>query len=134
MVNPEALVTAVGRENFLWLAKTFDRETRMGDLPDSILGRLCGVDLRLRDYANDPNSLTAITLITFAYQMAGRSQEPRYGPKDMLLVKALAQLEQRRRRSGAPPSGPSGSMPLYLLVTGEVGERIRRTKTMNSSV
>jgi hypothetical protein len=45
----------------------------------------------LRDYSKDPNGLTAIALITFAYRMAGKSQVPHLGGKDILTVKVLAE-------------------------------------------
>ena len=98
------------------------------------LTRVAAVDVTLRDYSRDPNGLTAIALITFAYRMAGKSQAPHLGGKDILMVKVLAANELRRR--GGDESGLTLSKlwerPFYELVTGEVGERIRAMSTINS--
>jgi len=44
------------------------------------------VDITIRDYSCDRNAVTAIALIIFAYQLAGKNQEPRYGSNDLLLL------------------------------------------------
>src|SRR5512139_2586790 len=91
------VVTMIGRENLHWLAAGFCRETRLRDLPKDILERASSVDITLRDYSRDRNAVTAIALITFAYQLGGKRQEPQYGSNDLLLLKVLAAKEKRRR-------------------------------------
>jgi hypothetical protein len=104
------------------------RETRLKDLPEEILGRASAVDITLRDYSRDRNAVTAIALITFAYQLGGKRQNPRYGSNDLLLLKVLAQKEERRRTENKPYDHPGLELPLFELFTGEVGEAIRATK------
>jgi hypothetical protein len=122
------IVTMIGNEILRWLATEFCRETRLGDLPKDILERASSVDITLRDYSRDRNAVTAIALITFAYQLGGKRQEPRYGSNDLLLLKILAQKEKRRRAENIPPDHPGWEIPLFELLTGEVGEAIRATK------
>jgi hypothetical protein len=122
------IVTMIGKENLQWLATEFGRETRLEDLPEEILDRACAVDITLRDYSRDRNAVTAIALITFAYQLGGKRQEPRYGSNDLLLLKVLAAREKRRRTKNQPYDHPGMNLPLFELVTGKVGEAIRATK------
>ena len=122
-------VTAmIGRENLRWLVAEFCRETRLKDLPKDILERASSVDITLRDYSRDRNAVTAIALITFAYQLGGKRQEPRYGSNDLLLLKVLANREKSRRAENKPYDPPGLDLPLFELFTGEVGEAIRATR------
>lgn len=71
------------------MAKTpasFSPGTGLKDLPEEILDRASSVDITIRDYSRDRNAVTAIALIIFAYQLAGKNQEPRYGSNDLLLL------------------------------------------------
>jgi hypothetical protein len=122
------VVTMIGKDNLQWLAARFSRETRLKDLPEEILDRASSVDITLRDYSRDRNAVTAIALITFAYQLGGKRQEPRYGSNDLLLLKVLACRERRRRDENKPHDHPGMNLPLFELLTGEVGETIRATK------
>jgi hypothetical protein len=128
------VVTMIGRENLQWLATEFCRETRLKDLPTDILERASSVDITLRDYSRDRNAVTAIALITFAYQLGGKRQEPHYGSNDLLLLKALAKREKRRRAENKSHDHPELDLPLFELFTGEVGEAIRATKFITSPV
>jgi hypothetical protein len=122
------IVAMIGRENLQWLATEFRPDTRLKDLPEGILDRAISVDITLRDYSRDQNAVTAIALITFAYQLGGKRQEPRYGSNDLLLLKVLASRENRRRAENKPYDHPGLDLPLFELITGEVGEAIRATK------
>jgi len=122
------IVTMIGSEILQWLVAEFCRETRLKDLPKDILERASSVDITLRDYSRDQNAVTAIALITFAYQLGGKRQEPRYGSNDLLLLKILAQREKRRRAENISYDHPGWELPLFELVTGEVGEALRATK------
>jgi hypothetical protein len=122
------IITMIGKDNLQWLAAEFCRETKLKDLPDEILERACAVDVTLRDYSRDHNAVTAIALITFAYQLGGKRQEPRYGSNDLLLLKVLAKRERRRRAENKPYDHPGLDLPIFELFTGEVGEAIRSTK------
>jgi hypothetical protein len=122
------VVTMIGKGNLQWLAAGFSRETRLKDLREEILDRASSVDITLRDYSRDRNAVTAIALITFAYQLGGKRQEPRYGSNDLLLLKVLACRERRRRDENKPHDHPGMNLPLFELLTGEVGEAIRATK------
>ena len=98
------------------------------DIPDEILNRVSRVNIATRDYANDRNATTAIALITFAYHMAGKQQLPHYGSKDIILLKVLAKQECSRRERGNISNHDMWNAPLFELITGEVGERIRATR------
>jgi hypothetical protein len=128
------IVTMIGNEILQWLVAEFCRETRLKDLPKDIVERASFVDITLRDYSRDRNAVTAIALITFAYQLGGKRQEPRYGSNDLLLLKILAQKEKRRRAENIPYDHPGWELPLFELFTGEVGEAIRATKFITSPV
>ena len=122
------IVAMIGKENLQWLATGFCRDTRLKDLPKKILDRVSSVNITLRDYSRDRDAVTAIALITFAYQLGGKRQEPRYGSNDLLLLKVLARNEKRRRTEHKPYDHPGWELPLFELITGEVGQAIRATK------
>jgi hypothetical protein len=128
------IVALIGKENLQWLATEFCRETRLRDLPEEILGRASSVDITLRDYSRDRKAVTAIALITFAYQLGGKRQEPRYGSNDLLLLKVLANKEKGRRAANKPYDHPGWNLPLFELFTGEVGEAIRASKFITNPV
>jgi hypothetical protein len=126
------IVAMIGKGNLHWLATAFCRETRLKDLPEEILERACALDITLRDYSRDQNAVTAIALITFAYQVGGKRQEPQYGSNDLLLLKVLAKKEKHRRADNKPYDHPGLDLPLFELFTGEVGEAIRSTKLITN--
>jgi hypothetical protein len=128
------IVAMIGKENLQWLATGFSLGTGLKDLPEEILDRASSVDITIRDYSRDRNAVTAIALITFAYQLAGKSQEPRYGSNDLLLLKVLAKKEKRRRTENRPHDHPDWNLPLFELITGEVGEAIRATKLITNPI
>lgn len=128
------VVDIIGRDHFEWLYREFDRETRLKDVPDEILDEVGSVDITIRDYANDRSAIISIALITFAYKMAGKVQHPRYGSNDILLLKILANNEKSRRDGRRLSDNRLWVAPLYDLITGEVGERVRRTKFMTNPV
>jgi hypothetical protein len=118
----------IGTENFEWLARRFDSKTRLGDVPPQILERISAVDIAAKDFSTDRNAITAIALVTFAYGMAGKVQHPKYASHDILLVKVLAKKERQRRDGRGRSDHDAWDRPLFELITGEVGESIRRTK------
>lgn len=128
------VVALIGKENLQWLATEFCRDTGLKDLPKDILERASSVDITLRDYTLDRNAVTAIALITFAYQLGGKRQEPQFGSNDLLLLKVLAVKEKRRRTENEPRAHPGWDVPLFELITGEVGEAIRATKFITNPV
>lgn len=130
--HQNGIVEMVGQKNFEWLATEFNKDTRLKDIPDEILNLICSVDITVRNYSAHPNAITTIALITFAYRIAGKIQEPRYGSNDILLLKVLSKNEQSRREGGSLPDNRMWQVPLYELITGEVGERIRATKFMTN--
>ncbi|MFO7783606.1 MAG: hypothetical protein ACQET7_03200 [Thermodesulfobacteriota bacterium] len=130
--NP--IVDLVGEEFFSWLSRTFSRETTLMDVPAGILERISRVDVTRRDYASDPNAVTAIALLTFAYGMAGKRQEARHGPNDLMLVKALSRGELARRSGEKTSGNPLWKTPLHELITGNVGERIRAARFITNPV
>ncbi|MBU2498681.1 MAG: hypothetical protein KKE57_07270 [Proteobacteria bacterium] len=135
-MNREAgigIVEIIGMENFEWLSKGFTPETRLRDIPDEILNRLSLVDIAVRDYSADRNAITAIALITFAYRMGGKTQSPQYGTNDILLLKVLAKNEILRRE-GNQVAQELWELPLFELITGEVGEKIRATKVITNPI
>lgn len=135
-MNREAgigIVEIIGMENFEWLSKGFTPETRLRDVPEEILNRLSLVDIAIRDYSADRNAIIAIALITFAYKMGGKIQSPQYGTNDILLLKVLAKNEILRREGNLSVQEP-WELPLFELITGEVGERIRATKLITNPV
>ena len=126
------IVETIGKDHFEWLVSKFNKETRLRDVPESVLDRVRSVDITIRDYGADQNAITAIALITFAYKMAGKVQQPKYGSNDILLLKALAKNEKYRREGGTLSDNDLWDAPLYELITDEVGDRIRATKFMTN--
>ena len=118
----------IGKENFEWLARRFDTKTRLEDIPQEILERISVVDIAAKDFSTDRNAITAIALITFAYGIAGKVQHPKYASHDILLVKVLAKKERERRDGLSRSDHDAWELPLFELITGEVGESIRKTK------
>jgi len=130
----EQIVEIIGKDSFQWLSREFNKESTLKDVPDEILHRVVSVDITIRDYASDRNAITSIALITFAYKMANKAQEARFGAKDILLLKVLAKEEKSRREGkGSSPHRLWGAS-LFELITGEVGERIRTMRTLNSPI
>ena len=70
----------------------------------------------------------SIALITFAYRMACKIQQAHYGSNDILLLKVLAKSERARRQGKRRADNKMWGAPLYELIAGEVGDRIRATK------
>jgi hypothetical protein len=119
------VVQIIGEEYFSWLTQEFNRETTLADLPRVILDRVASVDMGQGTNEEDSNTVTAIALITFAYGMANRVQKPHLGPKDLLMLKVLAKME-KARRDGDPCNQPNPmNLPLFQLITGAVGDRLR---------
>ncbi len=123
--NENPIVRAIGEDIFWWMAETFDQKTRLRDLPDELLERLNIVDLAVRNYEEDVNSITAIALITFAYKLVGAAQRPHDAMSNIALLKVLAKNEKAARLEERELKSRYWAMPLYELITGEVGERIR---------
>jgi hypothetical protein len=132
MTTQNPIIEAIGENQFHWLSRTFQAQTSLREVPDGILERVAAVDITVRDYARDINSLTAIALITFAYEMTGRTQTAQSGPKDIRLVKVLARGELSRRRGEPGSSNRMWKAPLVELITGEVGERVRAMGTIDA--
>jgi len=128
------IVEAIGKDSFEWLQKKFDKSTTLKDLPDEILDSIAAVDMAIRDYLRDKNAIISIAVITFAYKLADRVPQPRFGPKDILLLKMLAQREKTRREGKTGLFHAQLDLPLFDLITGELGERIRHMRTFNSPV
>ena len=119
------IVEIIGQGRFHWLAREFSRETRLRHLPDDLLDLLSSVDATLRDYGSDRAAVTSIALITFAYHMAGKAPHPAHGPNDMFLLKVLAKKEGERRQGKKLSDHERWDDPIYELIVGEVGERLR---------
>lgn len=130
----EGIVEMIGHENFEWLSLRFDKKTTLRDVPEAILRRVGSVDITIRNYGGDRNAVTSIAMITFAYKLAGKVQDPRYGSNDIILLKVLARNEISRREGEAELRNKIWNAPLYEIITGEVGERIRATKLMTNPV
>ena len=128
----QGIVEIIGRDIFKWLTDEFNEETRLKDVPEAILDRVRSVDITIRDYAGDRNAITSIALITFAYKMADKIQNPKYGSNDILLLKVLAKNERLRREGRTISSHRMWDAPLFELITAEVGERIRATRFMTN--
>ena len=124
----QSIVDIIGQDIFKWMTDEFDEKTRLKDVPEAILDRVRSVDITIRDYAGDQNAITCIALITFAYKMADKVQNPKYGSNDILLLKVLAKHERLRRDGSRLSPHRLWDAPLYELITEEVGERIRATK------
>jgi len=134
MPSEDPIIRLIGKESFQWLSQKFDRKSTLKDIPYETLARIESVDITTRNYAGDPNSVTCIALITFAYKMAGKDQKAPFGVKDILLLKVLAKEEKLRRKDKNPPRDMLWEAPLFEIITGEVGDRIRATRTMNSPI
>jgi hypothetical protein len=119
------IISAIGKEAFDWLAGRFTKETTIMDMPEGLLERLASVDLTIRDYPSDPASITAIAVLTFAYKMAGKAQNPQDGPSDIALLKVLCKAELARRKGLEDLKNPYWRRPLFVILGGEVGDRIR---------
>ena len=134
MSHKDPVIDLIGRDHFKWLSKEFNQKTILNDIPDEILSCIMSVDITLRDYAGDRNAVTSIALITFAYKMVGKVQIAPFGAKDILLLKTLAKEEKLRREGKRRSRERLWDTPLFELITGEVGERIRGMRTMNSPI
>jgi hypothetical protein len=128
----DTIVEIIGEDNFQWLTERFNWETTLEDLPREILERVASVDITIRNFLRDRNAVTAIALITFAYKMAGKAQRAQFGAKDITLLKVLAGNEKARRGGAEYSRHPMWGAPLFELITGEVGERIRSMGMLNS--
>ncbi|MEA2039077.1 MAG: hypothetical protein U9N82_04500 [Thermodesulfobacteriota bacterium] len=131
-MDHKQILEVVGREILQWLSGEFSKYTMLKEIPDEILNRMASVDIKIRDYSSDRNSITSIALLTFAYRMANKVQEARFGPNDILLLKVLAKTEKLRRQGKGHPQYELWDLPLCELITGEVGDRIRDVKMINS--
>ncbi|HDM09176.1 MAG: hypothetical protein JRI39_01730 [Deltaproteobacteria bacterium] len=125
MISPKNIVQIIGEDIFRWLVHQFDKGTALKDVPDEILERMASVGLPQGVYGSDHNSLTCIALLTFAYKLAGKEQSPKFAEKDMVLLKVLAKNELARRKGKKRLANPYWDHPLYELIVGEVGDRIR---------
>ncbi len=126
------ILDIIGKDCFEWLARKFDKETCLKDVPDEILDLIHSVDITIRNYGRDRNAIISIALITFAYKMADKVQNPKYGSNDILLLKVLAKNERLRRMGKKLSENTLWEAPLHELITGEVGERIRATRFMTN--
>jgi len=126
------IVELIGAESFAWLSGSFSKATTLEDVPGEILDRVSRVNAVQRDFASNPAAVTAIALVTFAYSLAGKRQEARYGSNDLLLVKVLTRAEMARRNGERTLDNPFWRIPLHELITGEVGDRIRATRFMTN--
>jgi hypothetical protein len=134
MTDKEPIIEAIGKDSFEWLLRKFSRETTLKDVPDEVLDRISSVDITVRNYASNRDAITSIAVITFAYKLANNPQKAQFGAKDILLLKVLAKNEKLRREGKGHPQNRIWDAPLFELITGEVGGRIRGMRTMNSPV
>ncbi|VBB42364.1 hypothetical protein TRIP_B200504 [uncultured Desulfatiglans sp.] len=132
MSDENPIVSLIGKESFQWLSGYFNQETLLAEVPDEILKAVAVIDVSTRDFGADRNAVTAIALVTFAYRLAGRRQQAHLGPRDLLLVKVLAKEELKRRDGRSAFLRVPEELPLFEIVTGEVGDRIRSMATINS--
>jgi hypothetical protein len=126
------IVEIIGANCFEWLSREFDKKTRLKDIPDEILALTSSVDITIRDYARDRNAIVSIALITFAYKLADKVQHAKYGSNDICLLKVLAKNEVSRRGGKTLSENKLWDAPLYELITGEVGEKIRASRFMTN--
>ncbi|NCO60115.1 MAG: hypothetical protein COX16_11355 [Deltaproteobacteria bacterium CG23_combo_of_CG06-09_8_20_14_all_51_20] len=122
------IVAEIGKRAFEWMTTSFDKTTTLADIPDELLGRLAAVDVTIRDYQRDAGSIAAIAMLTFAYRLGGRTQSPQDGPRDITLLKVLCKEEIGRRTKATSPSNPMWNLPLYEIIAGEVGQRLRKAR------
>ncbi|MFC1884259.1 hypothetical protein ACFL2O_05785 [Thermodesulfobacteriota bacterium] len=133
MAGADNIVDAIGEEIFSWLSGKFNKNVTLKDVPDEIINRIVSVDISLRNYMLDPSSITAIAVITFAYKLAGKRQIASFGGKDILLLKVLSKREKARREGKEVRDHSLWNSPLYELITGQVGNRIRNMRCMVGS-
>ena len=126
------IVEVIGGDCFEWLSGEFHKETQLKDIPDEILALISSMDITIRDYAKDRNAIVSIALITFAYKMADKVQHAKYGSNDILLLKVLAKNEVSRRSGKGISENKLWDAPVYELITGEVGEKIRASRFMTN--
>ena len=124
-ISPQTVLEMIGESNLAWIAGEFNQSTILRDVPEDILDRISNADITKRDYSQDPDGMTSIAFLTFAYKMAGMVQEPKNGPRDILFLKVLGKNEKARRKGKSLSDNPMWNAPLFELITGEVGERIR---------
>jgi len=134
MTDKNQIIEAIGQDSFEWLVREFNRETTLKDVPDEVLDRISSVDITVRDYASSRNAITSIAVITFAYKLANEAQKTQFGAKDILLLKILAKNEKLKREGKDHSRNRIWNAPLFELITGEVGGRIRAMRTMNSPI
>ena len=132
MNQRDQVVDLIGKKHFEWLSKEFDSATTLKDIPKEIIDRIASVDITIRDYTSDVNTITSIAVITFAYKTAEKVQKVQFGVKDILLLKILAKHEKLRRNGKRESTHRRWDAPLCELITGKVGEHIRAMRTMNS--
>lgn len=130
--TPNPIVDLIGEESFTWLCNTFTRTTCLEDVPSAILEAVSQADVTRRDLASDPKAVTAIALITFAYGLAGKPQKAQSGSNDLMLAKILSRNELDRRCGRKRLENPLWDRPLYELITGRVGDRIRCVPLMTT--
>ena len=119
------IVKIIGENIFRWLTSEFGKQTTLKEVPKELLELVASVDISIRDYASSRSAIACIALITFAYKLAGKAQEPRFGGKDIVLAKVLAKNELLRRKGQRELANKYWNFPLYELIAGEVGDRIR---------
>ena len=134
MTDENPIVEAIGKDSFKWLSGKFNKETTLRDVPDEILDRISSVDISVRNYGNNRDAITSIAVITFAYKLANDIQKAQFGAKDILLLKVLSKNEKLRRVGRTHSQHRMWNTPLFELITGEVGKRIRAMRTMNSPI
>ena len=132
MTDRNPIIEAIGQDPFEWLVRGFNRDTTLKDVPDEILDRISSVDIAVRNYASNRDAITSIAVITFAYKLANEAQKSKFGAKDILLLKILAKNEKLKREGKNHSRNRIWNAPLFELITGEVGGRIRAMRTMNS--
>ena len=132
MTDKNPIIEAIGQGAFEWLVREFNRDTTLKDVPDEVLDRISSVDITVRNYASNRDAITSIAVITFAYKLANEAQKSQFGAKDILLLKILAKNEKLKREGKNHSRNRIWNAPLFELITGEVGERIRGMRTMNS--
>ena len=134
MTDENPIVKAIGKDSFKWLSRKFNEETTLRDIPDEILERIGLVDISVRNYVDNRDAITSIAVITFAYKLANEIQRAQFGAKEILLLKVLSKNEKLRREGKSHLQNRMWDTPLFELITGEVGERIRAMRTMNSPI
>lgn len=134
MTDQNPIIKTIGKDSFEWLSSKFNKETTLRDLPDEILDRIGAVDITVRNYAGNEDAIMSIAVITFAYKMANGVQQAQFGAKNILLLKVLAKKEKLRREENSHFKYRMWDTPLFKLITGEVGDRIRNMRTMDSPI